>query len=145
MFSKKHVQSGTNLLAKRGEVRRICLPSRGRSPRDGRQILLTSPSFARRFIRLLGWRSGPSVKSHDFGRYGGATWRHRPQFDPLAVRSTKTSTLKGHRNTLRSTGTTRPALKSGQTSPPEDIQEVLPSWPDFSHHSKSLLRICPHA
>ena len=53
-------ESGTNLLAKRGEVRRICLPSRGRSPRDGRQILLTSPSFARRLIRLLGWRSGIS-------------------------------------------------------------------------------------
>jgi hypothetical protein len=30
--------SGTNLLAKRGEVRRICLPSRGRSPREGGKI-----------------------------------------------------------------------------------------------------------
>ena len=57
---RRDLESGTNLLAKRGEVRRICLPSRGRSPRDGRQILLTSPSFARRLIRLLGWRSGIS-------------------------------------------------------------------------------------
>ena len=39
-----------NLLAKLGEVRRICLPSLGLRPRDGRQILLTSPRFARRLV-----------------------------------------------------------------------------------------------
>ena len=39
-----------NLLAKLGEVRRICLPSLGLRPRDGRQILLTSPRFTRRFV-----------------------------------------------------------------------------------------------
>ena len=36
------LETGTNLLPKRGEVRMICLPSRGRSSKDGRQIILTS-------------------------------------------------------------------------------------------------------
>ena len=54
------LKSGTNHLAKRGEVNKNRLPPQGRSPRGGRRFLLTSPSFARWFIRLLGWRSGQS-------------------------------------------------------------------------------------
>ena len=102
--------SGTNLLAKRGEVRMICLPSRGRSPRDGRQIILTSPSFARRLIRLWGWRSDPTVRKYQNHVNFVFTRMRRPHFHPLAVRSIKTSTLLGHRNTRESTGVTRPAL-----------------------------------
>ena len=45
-------QTGPNHLAKQGEVRINRLPSRGRSPRDGRWLLLTSPSFSRGLIRL---------------------------------------------------------------------------------------------